>query len=1413
MAQVSYGTITITDTNDIERIYMEYAQSSSPSTAPTTGWSENIPAWEQGKYIWQRTVVKKEGVALSSDSYGDPVCLTGSTGSTGSTGRGVSSIVTTYCNYGTGTPAANYSGWSSTVPAYDSTKPNYWIKTVITYTTGTPATDTKIYQDNGITSATATAASAKTQAAAAEDKADAAVSTANTANTNASSSLNLANGINQHFWWIAEDTSTTGGTIPAGAYITDIAQSTFKSNPGSYGNLLLRSDGVYLNLGLQTLASFKSNALTFYNSAGTELGTFGSTGLSMSGTLDIRGGGRIGQDSSNYWKFGDNRSYKDTDSAYLIGYGNSSIQLGKNGHWRLDRNRIHSGWYQLDDATQGLLHFDTGTDGSSTYYWDYGINYPNKSGSGTNKFVYVRRSNATTSTTLATMKGRVDDDSYWTYKFYVDGDGNVHAPGFYVGDSTTPIGGGANTIAQKIINSDGTTYGKGSTTQPIYIDSSGYVQTIGYTIQTSVPANAVFTDTLNTAGSTDTSSKLFLIGATTQAANPQTYSNSGTYAQSDKLYSNSKEVVNLSDSQALTNKTYNGYTLAAASAKGVDTSITVASTSTNLPTSAAVASLVSQYLPLTGGNITGEVSFGDSVTADELTVGDLVVNGAASFTNNLQVNTINGVGVGSSPKFTDTVTTVSTTGSGNAITAASATNGAITFTKGTTFPTGSGTSGYLIKWTGANTIGNGPQLGSATNTFLRNDGTWATPAGTYSLSVATYNTLGGVKPAYSTTGAVSLTTAAAANTTTPTIAAKSTTSGRYYAVEIDKNGVLFVNVPWTNVNSSYLTGITSNDVTTALGYTPYNAENPNGYTTNTGTVTSVRVQASSPLQSSTSTASSTTLNTTISFINQSANKVLAGPSSGNAAAPSFRSLVAADIPNLSWTKITSDKPTTLSGYGITDAAGNNALVGLSASSNAQGVTTFTATRASGQNPLSFEVSITASSATGATKLTDSQGDISLGNASNPVYFSGGVPAQANTIPTITLNGSSTTTASFYAPTTAGTSGYVLKSNGTGAPTWIPQSDISSGNTYTTTIATDSGTNQLTLEHATKYKLTAGGTSFIFTMPSDTDEKLKVAAVTSGTTYYPIVGTGTTATTRQYDTTGFVYVGTNGTANSSNGNALLTLGNSTASTTANWKKGTIRLYGTTAYYIDIVSGAPTANRTITLPNKTGTVALTSDIPTVPTTTQSATTGIAIADHGTTSVGSASNWSAGTASSWVFENKTVATAAASATSIPNVTGVGTASSWVFEEISVPNVTGVGSTPSLTITSTSCDDITSWSQGSLTFAIDTTDTSQLNITFTKPSLGYTAKTVGSASGWSAGSTPTLGTAIKIQSKKSGSNSTTPTLGTAISITGVGGTTTVSSKKSGSNSTVPSLTITSTTVVNGKSHTITDNGHSHAI
>lgn len=52
------------------------------------------------------------------------------------------------------------------------------------------------------------------------------------------------------------------------------------------------------------------------------------------------------------------------------------------------------------------------------------------------------------------------------------------------------------------------------------------------------------TDTKNTAGSINSSSKLFLVGAATQAANPITYSNSSVYTQSGQLYAARMNAIN-----------------------------------------------------------------------------------------------------------------------------------------------------------------------------------------------------------------------------------------------------------------------------------------------------------------------------------------------------------------------------------------------------------------------------------------------------------------------------------------------------------------------------------------------------------------------------------------------------------------------------------------------------------------------------------------------------------------------------------------------------------------------------------------------------------------------------------------------------------------------------------------------------
>lgn len=1478
MSQVSYGTITITDTNDIERIYVVFAKSDNPDTAPSMAastWTEDITqAPGTGDYIWQRTVVKKSGPTSSTNpSYSDPVRLTGEEGNP------AKEIIAVETQYGT---SANWNtqpvNWTADVPTYDENNPKYWIRTRLKYEDNTYS-DWVSSKDNGLTDAMAIANEALAQS-------EEALQTAIQVDT-------LLGG---HFIYGGALPQTT----PAGARVVEqIEEGTtdVSGNPSKWHhNVTIGSNGIQLRYNEAVMAQIAANqsgsdtalkfyqpptvsgntttqgaltmelsgnALKFYNpttgnaqmivgangtlqsgnysrgsdtkfaASGTKIDlTYGdiitkyfrlsqgaeaggpNAGAYIYGTIEALDG-KIGQGYTNngaltnYWEIGNSTDYLLHRSAKIIGHGSSFIQLGDDSTWRLATNRIHTGWYE--ESIDSYLHFPEFIDGINSKYWDYGLHVPS---SRSDKFIYIR--NASGNSSLDSLVNDLEDTqnpSIWTYQFWVDGSGNVHAPGFYIGNSSTPIGGGTGTVAEKLMS------GAGSSTRPVYVRSdtvdgvnyTGVVAPVSWDVNGSISADSTTND--NNI-------------ATIEAI--KTYVTGRGYVTSSGITSVTIAATNPVVSSTSTTQT------------GASVSTTISLTNGYGDTQNPYGSKTKNYVLAAPSNAAGVPSFRLLVASDipdlsatYLTSHQTVTNKSATLAwgTSKTVATIGNTDITVSlPSNPDTNTTYTFSSGTNQFTVTPSSGSAYDVTITPSIinnVTGSGTNGSLAKWSGTNTLTDGPAFTSGGTGFLKQDGTWGTPGGTYSLPIAKYNTLGGVKPAYSSTGAATLTTAAATNATTPIIAAKTTTSDRYYAIEIDKNGVLFVNVPWTNVNSSYLTGITFNDVTTALNYTPYNSTNPNGYTTNTGTVTSVRVQASSPLQSSTSTTQSTSLNTTISFINQDANKILAGPSSGNATAPSFRSLVAADIPNLSWNKITSDKPTTLSGYGITDAADLTAITGVEIS-DAQ----LTITRANGTST-STSVTITASQATGATKLikivNNTPQDAAAGSETLPVYFTGGYPQAVTSI--AKLNGAATTYPEFYAPVSAGTSGYVLKSNGSGAPTWIPQSDISSGNTYTTTIAADSGTNQLTLAHGTKYKLTAGGTGFVFTMPSDSDKKLEVAAVTSSTTYYPIVGTGTTAATRQYDTTGLVYVGTNGTANGTNGNALLTLGNNTASTTANWKKGTIRLYGTTAYYTDIVSGAPTANRTITLPNTTGTVALTSDLTwgTVtgkPTNTGSSTTGITIADHGTTSVGSASNWSAGTASSWEFENKTVATAASSATSIPNVTSVGSASSWSFTDVTVPiRADSATTVPTAASSATACDDITAWSAGSgsatLSFSINGTETTngnQLDISFshshTAPTLTYTARSITGVSGSTSVYGVKSGTnSTTTASKASGSNGTAPTLGTAISITGVGGTTTVSSKKSGSNSTVPSLTITSTTVVNGKSHTITDAGHTHTI
>ena len=870
MAQVSYGTITITDTNDINRIYVEYCRSTSNQLSGTTvpgitvNWSESTPAWVDGQYIWQRTVVEKSGTLAKT--YGTPVCLTGAQGETGdqgpqgpqggtgAAGRSLTSTATQYTTAATSVTITqsnmgNYT-WSNNVPDYNANTPAYWVRITNTYSNPS-STQYIIYKDNGITDAVKTSHDANTTAAAANSTANTANQTANTANSTANSAntkadqavTNVNNLQNKlKYYWVNEVAHTNGVSgwtkpnYPAGTYAASgISGTTFDAeNSSTYGYNTWYANGINLRYNAIKLGELTGSALTFYQPSTTTQGAkamelsgsalkfyasngttvqaeFGGSKARVSGTINAYDG-QIGNSEDNYWYIGNYLDYFENQSAIIKSHGTASIQLGDSNTWRIATNRIHTAWN--NDSSSGdafKLHFPV----YDNKYWDSGLHLPT---SANDKLLYIR--NSSSSNTLTYLNEALEDQytNRWNYLFYITNSGSVYAKNIYVLDD--------NGQATQIGGTDG-----------VYLLKSGG------TITGNLTVNGTLTGTLSgTATRVSKDLKIQLNGGTTEGTNQFTYNGSAA-----KTINITKSSVGLSNVENTALSTWAGSsnltttkvgTLAAAAVKGVDTSLTTSTTSTNLPTSAAVVNLIKQYLPLTGGNVTGAVTFGSSVSADELTTSDLVVNGAASFTNNLQANTINGVAVGSSPKFTDVnVTQTATTTSAAYEVLFSYTADNTTRTEGarktstftynpntkeltvgtvkikeasTGFTISGGTTSKTLTVGGDYTLAAAAAKGvvtsidtsanlptsNAVKTFVEGKGyITANHTSTYSLPLAASGTRGGVQIGY-------------------------TQSGKNYPVQLSSEK-MYVNVPWENTWTA-MTGATSSADGTVgyIGTTP-----------------------------------------------------------------------------------------------------------------------------------------------------------------------------------------------------------------------------------------------------------------------------------------------------------------------------------------------------------------------------------------------------------------------------------------------------------------------------------------------------------------------------------------------------------------------------------------------------------------
>ena len=317
------------------------------------------------------------------------------------------------------------------------------------------------------------------------------------------------------------------------------------------------------------------------------------------------------------------------------------------------------------------------------------------------------------------------------------------------------------------------------------------------------------------------------------------------------------------------------------------------------------------------------------------------------------------------------------------------------------------------------------------------------PTTNTTYGIADYDTSGLLKPWKSYTVSCSGPTAATASTAV-TVQGISTTSNRYYAVEMDSAGRAFVNVPWTDSDTKYTlplaadgtrggiqigfsesgvnvavklssdkayVALTKTAVTSALGYTPPTANTTYAVADYDTAGLLMPLKSYSVACTFGTTAATTATAVTVNAISTASNRYYAIEMDKNGRA----------FVNVPWTdndtKYTLSAATTSALGGIKvgyTTSGKNYKVQLDSSNNAY-------------------VNVPWENTTYSTK------NMNVNGANSAIYTS------ASSLPTI------------YAPTGAGTSGQILMSNGSGAPSWQDCGGKIKSTTASITISTSWGT--------------------------------------------------------------------------------------------------------------------------------------------------------------------------------------------------------------------------------------------------------------------------------------------------------------------------------------------------------------------
>ena len=302
--------------------------------------------------------------------------------------------------------------------------------------------------------------------------------------------------------------------------------------------------------------------------------------------------GQIGDDTSNHWQIGTVVDFNGNQSAAIESNGTSYIQ---SGDWMISNDRIDTRHY--DNQRKYTYLYEDGV------YWDFGLHTPSLTSNNAyeNNFIYIRNHEST----IPTLEGA------WNYVFRVDRNGMIYINGVSLDDKYASIDGvsgaylpmtGGSLTGNLSVGGNLTVTGTVSGLKNLSINGKTYngssavtVGTIGAayggTGQTSLinSANALI-NALDTGSSTPVDNDYYISQYVNGGATTKTYHRRPMSA----LWLYIKGKIN-ADTDLYTDK----------------------------------------FVPKTGGEFTGAVTVSDALIADEITSGNLIVNGVGRFTNGI----------------------------------------------------------------------------------------------------------------------------------------------------------------------------------------------------------------------------------------------------------------------------------------------------------------------------------------------------------------------------------------------------------------------------------------------------------------------------------------------------------------------------------------------------------------------------------------------------------------------------------------------------------------------------------------------------------------------------------------------------------------------------------------------------------